>query len=73
MDWQSLGRILIGIGALLLVVGLIVMGLGRFLPIGSLPGDIVYKKGNFTFYFPVVTCLVLSIIISLVVKFVFRR
>lgn len=73
MDWQSLGRVMVGIGVLLFVVGLIMMGLGKFFHIGSLPGDIVYKKGNFTFYFPVVTCLVLSVIISLIVKLFFRR
>lgn len=73
MDWQSLGRMLIGIGVLLLVVGLILVGIGRFFHIGSMPGDIVYKKGNFTFYFPVVTCLVVSDIISLLLKIVFRR
>jgi len=72
MDWQSLGRLLIGIGALLLVLGIILVGLGRFFHIGSLPGDIVYKKGNFTFYFPIVTCIVISIIISFLLR-IFQR
>ncbi|MCR6546806.1 DUF2905 domain-containing protein [Dehalobacterium formicoaceticum] len=73
MDWQTLGRMLAGIGVLLLIVGLIMMGLGRFFHFGSLPGDIVFKKGNFTFYFPIVTCLVLSIILSLLFRLFLRR
>jgi len=73
MDWQSLGRVMVGIGALLFVVGLIMIGLGRFFNFGSLPGDIVYKKGNFTFYFPIVTCLILSVVFSLILKLFFRR
>ncbi len=72
MDWQSLGRLFVGIGVLLLLLGIILVGLGRFFHIGSLPGDIVYKKGNFTFYFPVVTCIIISIIISLLLK-IFQR
>ncbi|MGI6684977.1 MAG: DUF2905 domain-containing protein [Bacillota bacterium] len=72
MDWQTLGRLLIGIGALLLFLGIILFGLGRFLNIGSLPGDIVYKKGNFTFYFPIVTCIIISIIISFLLR-IFQR
>lgn len=73
MDWQSVGRILVGVGALLFIVGLIMMGLGRFFNFGSLPGDIVYKKGNFTFYFPIMTCLLLSVIISFIFRIFFRR
>lgn len=73
MDWQSLGRLLVGVGILLVIVGLIMIGLGRFLNFGSLPGDIVYKKGNFTFYFPIVTCIVISVIISLILKVFSQR
>ena len=40
--------------------------------LGRLPGDIVYRKGNFTFYFPLVTCLLLSVILSLLLS-LFRR
>ncbi|HHT62725.1 MAG: DUF2905 domain-containing protein [Bacillota bacterium] len=72
MEWQSLGRMLIGVGALLFLLGVILVGLGKFLHIGSLPGDIVYKKGNFTFYFPIVTCIIISIIISLILR-IFQR
>ncbi len=72
MDWQSIGRLLIGIGVLFLFLGIILVGFGKFFHIGSLPGDIVYKRGNFTFYFPIVTCIIISIIISILVR-IFQR
>ena len=56
-------------GKLLVVVGLLVAGLGLLvmmgLPIGRLPGDISYRRGNTTFYFPLATSIVLSIILTL--------
>jgi hypothetical protein len=56
---------LIAIGVVLVVVGLlwpwfIKLGLGR------LPGDIVVQRGNLSFYFPIVTCIIVSIVVSLV-------
>lgn len=72
MDWQSLGRLLMGIGALLLFLGIIFIGLSKVFHIGSLPGDIVIKKGNFTFYFPIVTCIIISIVISFLLR-IFQR
>ena len=50
---------LIGIGVALVVVGLLWPWLGR-LGLGRLPGDIVIERGNFRFYFPIVTCLLIS-------------
>jgi len=52
-------------GAVLIVIGLLWQVGGRFLPLGRLPGDIVVEKENFKFYFPVVTCIVISVILSL--------
>jgi len=64
------------IGRLLLLVGLIIAGLGALLmvgvPIGRLPGDIVYRRGHFTFYFPIVTSIVLSVLLTLLFMW-FRR
>ena len=63
-------------GKLLLIVGLIIAGLGLLMmagiPLGRLPGDIVIRKGSGTFYFPLVTCIVLSIILTLVLSFLRR-
>ncbi|MGH9674187.1 MAG: DUF2905 domain-containing protein [Bryobacteraceae bacterium] len=69
-----MGRSLIVVGLALVVVGLLLM-LGERTPLrlGRLPGDIVWRGRNSTFYFPLVTCLVLSVVISLVVWLLGRR
>lgn len=63
-------------GKALVVVGLIIAGVGLLmmagLPIGRLPGDIVIRRGNGTFYFPLVTSILLSIILTLLLS-VLRR
>ena len=62
-----MGRLLIYAGAALMLLGLIVLALGKLgLPIGRLPGDVVWRGKNTTFYFPLVTCLLLSFVLSLV-------
>jgi hypothetical protein len=64
----QLGRFLVIIGIVLVVLGLIVMAGSKFsfFHLGRLPGDITYKGKNFQFYFPIVTCLVLSAAVTLV-------
>jgi hypothetical protein len=69
----DLGRMLIIVGGLLLVVGIVVILAGKAnLPIGRLPGDIGYRGKNTTFYFPLVTSILLSVILSLVLYIVNR-
>jgi hypothetical protein len=68
----DLGRTLIIFGLLLVIVGVVISFAGKIPWLGNLPGDIVVRRERFTFYFPIVTCLVISAIISLVVYF-FRR
>ena len=64
---NEIGKLLIALGGLLVIVGIVVMLAGRaHLPVGRMPGDIVYRGRNTTFYFPIVTCIVLSILLSLV-------
>ena len=66
------GKILIFFGLFLVVLGLL-FTFGPKLPwIGRMPGDIYINRGNFSFYFPLTTCLILSLIITLVLYF-FRR
>jgi Protein of unknown function (DUF2905) len=60
-----MSRWLIGIGLALVVLGLLWPWLGQ-LGLGRLPGDIVIERGAFRFYFPIVTCLVVSVLISLI-------
>ena len=64
-----MGKRLVVIGVVIACVGLLVM-LG--LPIGRLPGDITYRRGGTTVYFPIVTCLVASVILTLVLAFLRR-
>ena len=60
-----MSRWFIGIGLVLVMVGLLWPWLGR-LGLSRLPGDIVIERGNFRFYFPIVTCLVVSGVVSLI-------
>lgn len=63
----EIGKILVGLGILLIVVGGVVMLLGRSgLPLGRLPGDFLYRGKNTTFYFPLATSIVVSVVLSLV-------
>ena len=68
----SLGKILIVLGLGIVVLGLLLTFAGRIPFLGRLPGDIVYRKGNFTFYFPLATSILLSIILTLLF-WLFRR
>ena len=62
----GLGRSLIILGIIITVIGIIVTFAGKIPWLGKLPGDIYIRKGNFTFYFPWVTCILLSVLISLI-------
>jgi len=70
------GKLLIFLGALLLVAGLVFIFLGKTnLPIGKLPGDIVYRGKNTTVYFPLATSILLSVVLTAVMYLIgrFRR
>lgn len=71
-NFQHLGKVLIIAGALLLGAGLLLTFWGKLPFIGKLPGDIVIKKENFTFYFPIVTCIVISLLLTLIMS-VFKK
>ena len=64
----QLGKFLVIVGVLLVAAGLLLMAGAKFslFGLGRLPGDIAYKGKNFQFYFPIVTCLVLSVVLTLV-------
>ncbi|WP_183254033.1 DUF2905 domain-containing protein [Anoxybacteroides tepidamans] len=59
---SSFPKIIMMIGAILIIVGFLM----QFIKLGRLPGDIVIQKGNTTFYFPVVTSIILSVVLSLI-------
>ena len=67
------GRVIAILGIALVVIGGAIMLLGRAgLPLGRLPGDIVYKGKNTIFYFPLVTSILLSVVVSLVIYLIGR-
>jgi uncharacterized protein HemY len=70
---------LFSLGKVLIIVGLVIAGIGILLVLtpkipwlGKLPGDILIKKDNFRFYFPVTTCIIISIILTLLF-YLFKR
>jgi hypothetical protein len=71
----GLGRLLILVGVVFVVAGLLLTFGDRFsfFRIGRLPGDVVVRRGNFTFYFPLVTSLLISVILTLVFWLFSRR
>ncbi|HYS81654.1 MAG TPA: DUF2905 domain-containing protein [Anaeromyxobacteraceae bacterium] len=70
----SLGRVLLLAGVLLVVLGLVVLlGERGGLRVGRLPGDLRVERGNFRFYFPLATSLVLSVVLSLLFWLFGRR
>lgn len=79
MIYNNFGKVLISIGVVFVIVGLVFLfqdkiNLSKF-PLFKLPGDIVIKKDNFSFYFPVVSCIILSVlftVISMIIRF-FRK
>jgi hypothetical protein len=76
MDLSDFGKLLLGIGAFLVVIGVVLVFGGR-LPglsgLGRLPGDIFIKRDNFTFYFPITTSILISIILTVVMWLIFKR
>ena len=69
----TLGKILIAFGLLIVLAGVVLVLAGRVPWIGRLPGDIHIQRGNFTFYFPLATSLLLSIVLTLILYLLGRR
>ncbi len=69
----EIGKMLLGLGLVIVGIGLVLMLFGRTnLPIGRLPGDILYRGKHTTFYFPLATSIVVSVVLSLVLYLVGR-
>ncbi len=69
----SLGKGLMLVGVAMIVLGGMLVLAGRLPGIGRLPGDILVRRGNFTFYFPLATCIVLSAALTLILALFSRR
>ena len=73
MDFSGFGKILFIIGLVISIIGLLIM-LGEKIPwIGRLPGDFYFKGKNFTFYFPLATSIIISIILTVILMFINRK
>lgn len=70
---SEIGKFLILLGIIIIVLGLLLSFTGKLTFIGKLPGDIVIKKKNFVFYFPLGTSILLSIILSLILYLLSKR
>ena len=72
MGLEGLGKLLLAGAGVLLVIGVLFLVLGRF-GIDRLPGDVVFRRGNATIYFPIGLMILLSIVGTIVLNLVFRR
>jgi hypothetical protein len=72
MDLSGLGRLLLIVAAVVAVVGLILVAVGKGL-VPRLPGDITIERKNFRFYFPLGTSILLSVVLTLLLNLFFRR
>ncbi len=70
---QEIGRLLVLLGLGALVVGVILLYADRLPWLGRLPGDIVLRRGPVTFYFPLATSLIVSVVLSILIAFFRRR
>jgi hypothetical protein len=73
MAFDDLGKTLLIIGVLLAVLGGVMLLAGQLPWLGRLPGDISIERGNFRFYAPLATCLLLSLILTVVLNLLSRR
>lgn len=73
MNVSEAARIIIILGAVLIALGVMLPYAAKLDFFGKLPGDIKIEKGNFSFYFPIATCIVLSILLTLLGNLFFRK
>ena len=71
MEVSSLGKVLVVVGLVVVALG-VVLVVGGAVGLGRLPGDFAWRKGNVRVYAPIATCLLLSLVVSLVLAFLSR-
>lgn len=67
------GKFFILVGIVFIMAGLILLFVEHTTIKWKLPGDIIYRRENFTFYFPITTCILISIILTLILRFIFKQ
>ena len=73
MPLNGVGKLLIGLGGLLIIIGAALVLVGKIPWLGKLPGDIYIERRNFTFFFPLTTSILVSLVLSLVSYLLSRR
>ena len=73
MVTSDVGRLLVILGAVIVVAGLVMMFADRIPFLGKLPGDLVVRRKNTTFYFPLATMLILSIVLTILLNLFTRK
>ncbi len=73
MNVTEVGKIIIILGVILIALGVLLPYMAKFDFFGKLPGDIKIERENFSFYFPIATCIVLSVLFTLLGNFFFRK
>ncbi|MDL1955947.1 MAG: DUF2905 domain-containing protein [Candidatus Desulfofervidus auxilii] len=73
MPLQTMGKFLIFTGIIIIIFGLILIFAPKIPYLGRLPGDIIIQRKNFTFYFPLVTCIILSLVLTIILNLIFRK
>ena len=72
MDSTDFGKTLLVLGGLIALLGLLLLIVGRFPPLGRLPGDISFRRGNFSCYIPIVTSILLSVLLTILLNLLLR-
>ncbi len=75
-DLSSFGKLLVLFALIIALVGVLLIALGNLPLFGKLPGDIVIRRGSSTFFFPIVTCIIVSVVLTILINLVlwiFRR
>jgi membrane protein implicated in regulation of membrane protease activity len=73
MPFNGLGKLLILLGGILIIIGAVIVLAGKLPWLGRLPGDIYIERRNFTFFFPLTTSVLISVILSLMLYLLSRR
>lgn len=72
MGFDTIGKMILTLGLIMVLVGGGLLLFGR-LGLGKLPGDIFFQRGNTTFYFPLATSLIVSLVLTIILNLIFRR
>ena len=72
MEFQGIGKLIIIMGIALVAIGLLITFAPRIPLIGKLPGDFYFKRGDASFYFPLASSILVSVVLSMILSIVFR-